>query len=197
MIDREKVIVVTGLPRSGTSMCMKMLEAGGCPVLTDGERVADEDNPNGYYEYEPVKSTRQSADWLSLAQGKAVKMVYRLLYDLPPTGRYDVLFMRRDMNEVLASQQVMLTRRGVIHDEDDQQDFNTLYRRELRECLAWLKSRGNFRVLQVDYNSMMRDSAAGVVDINAFLGGKLRIEDMRQVIDPSLYRNRSDAQLPA
>ena len=106
----EFLTVVSGLPRSGTSMMMRMLEQGGLPVLIDGVRTADDDNPNGYYEFEAVKQTREDASWLEGSEGKAVKMVYRLLYDLPPDRAYRVLFMTRNLDEVLASQRVMLTR---------------------------------------------------------------------------------------
>lgn len=110
--DESSVTIVTGLPRSGTSMMMRMLEAGGLPVLVDGRRGADIDNPNGYYEFEPVKETRTDASWVEGARGRAVKMVYRLLYDVPAEFRYRVLFMRRDLGEILASQRKMLTRHG-------------------------------------------------------------------------------------
>src|SRR5262245_35974300 len=100
----EFLTIVSGLPRSGTSMMMRMLETGGLPVLTDDVRTPDDDNPNGYYEFEAVKQTKQDDSWLQSSEGKAVKMVYRLLYDLPKDRSYKVLFMRRKMEEVLASQ---------------------------------------------------------------------------------------------
>src|SRR5262245_57703089 len=106
------ITIVSGLPRSGTSLMMRMLEAGGMPVLVDNIRAADEDNPAGYYEFEPVKQTSADNAWVKLAVGKAVKVVYRLLYDLPAGFRYRVLFMQRDMAEVLASQRKMLERAG-------------------------------------------------------------------------------------
>src|SRR5208282_6104712 len=105
--DRDFVVIVTGLPRSGTSLLMQMLCAGGLPVLTDGVRKADEDNPYGFYELEAVKRTKSDASWLSGATGRVVKMVYRLLYDLPPNRHYRVVFVRRRMEEILASQRTM------------------------------------------------------------------------------------------
>jgi hypothetical protein len=103
------IVVVSGLPRSGTSMMMQMLEAGGLPILTDGERVADADNPRGYYEYAPAKRLMTDRTWLPAADGKAVKIVAQLLPYLPPAPhRFRVIFMKRDLGEVLASQQVML-----------------------------------------------------------------------------------------
>ena len=105
---RDEIVVVSGLPRSGTSMMMKMLEAGGLTPLTDGQREADEDNLGGYYEFEQVKKMAQDSGWLEEARGKVVKVISRLLYDLPKTYHYRVIFMQRHLDEVLASQQQML-----------------------------------------------------------------------------------------
>ncbi len=108
----EEIIIVSGLPRSGTSLMMQMLDRGGIPVVTDQVRVADDDNPRGYYEFEAVKRTKQDSSWLTGARGRAVKLVSSLLYDLPPTERYRVLFMQRELEEVLESQEKMLARLG-------------------------------------------------------------------------------------
>ena len=99
----DVITIVSGLPRSGTSLMMQMLEAGGMPVLTDGIRDADEDNPRGYYELEAVKRTKDDPAWLHGAPGKVVKMIYLLLYDLPTTYNYRIIFMRRPLSEVVAS----------------------------------------------------------------------------------------------
>ena len=107
------VVVVSGLPRSGTSLMMQMLEAGGVPILTDGERACDADNPKGYYEYEPVKALQNGdSDWLDKAEGKAVKVISFLLRHLPQKHRYRVVFMNRNLDEVLASQEKMPVTRG-------------------------------------------------------------------------------------
>src|SRR5262245_20267166 len=108
----NEIIVVSGLPRSGTSLMMQMLDRGGIPAVTDRLRAADEDNPRGYYEFEAVKRTKQDASWLPAARGRAVKLVSSLLYDLPNSEAYRVLFMQRDMDEVLESQEKMLARLG-------------------------------------------------------------------------------------
>jgi hypothetical protein len=113
------ITIVSGLPRSGTSMMMQMLAAGGMPALADNLRQADEDNPRGYYEFERVKEVATDSSWLDEAEGKAVKMVYRLLYDLPADRSYRVIFMIRSLDEVIASQQVMLERSGTASDALD------------------------------------------------------------------------------
>src|SRR5512139_2049136 len=109
----EPVIIVSGLPRSGTSMLMKMLEAGGVPLVTDGVRTPDEDNPKGYYEVERVKdlANEQDKTWLRQSKGKGLKVISYLLKSLPADVNYKVVFIRREIEEVLASQKKMLDRR--------------------------------------------------------------------------------------
>src|SRR5215211_3521881 len=130
----EFLTIVSGLPRSGTSMMMRMLETGGLPVLTDHVRTPDDDNPNGYYEFEAVKQTKEDDSWLEGTEGKAVKMVYRLLYDLPADHSYRVLFMRRKLEEVLASQRVMLERHGVAS-----LTLSALFRAEMDSFYKWVR----------------------------------------------------------
>ena len=188
--DSEFVTIVSGLPRSGTSMMMRMLESGGMAVIADQQRVADEDNPRGYYEFEPVKKTKEDPSWLAEAGGKAVKMVYRLLYDLPEVYAYRVLFMRRKMDEVLASQKKMLQRQGVADDSISDEQIAALFRKQLGDFENWIQQQSNFQVIEVDYNRMLAEPDEQVRQINAFLGGALDEESMCQVVEPTLYRNR-------
>ncbi len=184
------VTIVSGLPRSGTSMMMKMLEAGGLTALIDNIRVADEDNPGGYYEFEAVKQTRQDASWLKDAKGKVVKMVYRLLYDLPKGYEYRVVFMRRNLDEVLASQKVMLNRHGKDDGAIKDEQMAKMFRSHLAEFMSWIPRQSNFQMLEVDYNQMLAEPANMVAKINEFLGGSLNADAMAGVVDPKLYRNR-------
>jgi len=184
------VTIVSGLPRSGTSMMMRMLEAGGLPVLVDNIRVADQDNPRGYYEFEPVKQTKRDASWVPSAEGKVVKMVYRLLYDLPLDREYRVVFMRRNLDEVLRSQQKMLAKDNRVDNIDDA-EMSAIYQAELARFDAWLAKQPCFQSLDVTYNEMLADPAPIVQEIDAFLGGNLDQAAMCGVVDPSLYRNRS------
>ena len=128
-VDRDFVVIVSGLPRSGTSLLMQMLAAGGLPLLTDGVRKADADNRRGYYELEAAKKTKADASWLAAAAGKVVKMVYVLLYDLPPDYHYRVVFLQRRLEEVLASQKVMLLRGKETGTDDD--NMMRIFRKEL------------------------------------------------------------------
>jgi hypothetical protein len=187
---QEPITVVSGLPRSGTSMMMQMLAAGGMPVLTDNLRRPDEDNPRGYYELEAVKNLKQDTAWLARAGGHAVKMVYRLLYDLPRDRQYQVVFLRRNLNEVLASQTEMLSRLGKDSGEVDDETLRRLYERQLIDVQGWLSSQAHFRVLYVEYQDVLSDPEAVVRAVDDFLGGGLDTDAMLQVPDRSLYRQR-------
>jgi hypothetical protein len=191
VVRKRPVIVVSGLPRSGTSMMMKMLEAGGLAVVNDGIREADSDNPKGYYEFERVKQLdKGDTDWVESAQGKVVKVISALLAHLPPGYEYQVLFMNRQMDEVLASQRKMLDRRGEDSKIDDAQ-LAELLEKHVRKTKAWLSAQPSFSVLEVDYNAVLADPTPFVPEINHFLGGKLDETAMMAVVDPNLYRNRT------
>ena len=192
----EKIVIVTGLPRSGTSMMMKMLEAGGVTPLCDGLRSADSDNHNGYYEFEPVKQTRSDASWLDEAPGKAVKMVYSLLYDLPVDRQYEVIFMRRELNEILASQSQMLQNMNIVSGVDDCR-MAKLFEREILRFQQWLSTASHINSVEVRYNDVASGSEHPINSINEHLGGTLNVAAMLSVVDSSLYRNRSAASTAA
>ena len=191
------VTIVAGLPRSGTSMMMQMLAAGGVPVLADDVRQPDEDNPRGYYEFERVKEVADDSSWLEEAKGKAVKMVYRLLYDLPRDRSYRVIFMKRELNEVIASQEVMLERHGKANGRLEEARLAEIYRRQLEEVMTWLRDQPNFSVLYVDYGDVLRDPSYVVSELNGFLDGRLDTAAMLRVPDSTLYRQRRDSIEPA
>jgi len=195
MSDRKKnmptfVTIVSGLPRSGTSMMMKMLEAGGMQVLTDNIRKADADNPGGYYEFEKVKQTKQDPSWLDDAEGKAVKMVSRLLYDLPPGRSYRVIFMQRQMEEILASQRRMLSRLGKNNNGLGDDKMAALFQKHLKKVEKWLSMQNNFEVLYVNYNAILENAYIYLEAIDQFLKNCLAIGHMAGAIDPALYRQR-------
>ncbi len=190
-MKRDYVTLVTGLPRTGTSMMMQILKAGGLPVLTDGVRVRDEDNPRGYYEFEPVKKTRKDPSWLPRARGMAVKMVYRLLRDLPGDGRYRVVFMQRRLSEVRVSQEAMLARSGQRVAPMDLATFERTFAGELRRVAEWLEERENFRVLELDYSRVVEDPGPAIEALADFLDGGLDARAMRAAVEPGLYRQRA------
>jgi hypothetical protein len=191
--DRSEapIVIVSGLPRSGTSMMMRMLEAGGIPPLTDHLRSADDDNPRGYFEFEAVKKLREGdTSWLPQAPGKAVKIITGLLTYLPPGYVYRVLLMQRAIEEVLASQRKMLIHRGEDPDKVNDIEMAQYFAKHLAEVDAWLSLHPEIAILRVDYNQLLADPPPGVRQVNQFLGGRLDETAMRACIDPSLYRQR-------
>jgi len=190
----KPIVVVSGLPRSGTSMAMKMLEAGGLPILADGIRTADISNPKGYYEFEPVKELDKGGDvtWLAEARGKAVKIISFLLTWLPERYDYRVIFMQRDLREAIASQNAMLAHRGETpapgSASDDQ--IRKMYEDHLQKVTRFMANRPCFSSLTVGYREVVENPRDAAGRIDAFLGGTLDVERMAAVADPSLYRNR-------
>lgn len=192
--DETTVVVVSGLPRSGTSMMMQMLRAGGLPVLTDGERVADASNPRGYLEFEAVKRLGRDPDavWLAQAGGKAVKIVAPLLQHLPPGPAYRILFMERPLKEIVASQAVMLKNLGKEGGKLSDRQLASAYLKQvtnLRGALAADPER--MRVLAVDYRQTLAEPAAAAAEVNRFLGGGLDEVAMAAAVEPSLYRQKA------
>lgn len=190
-MDKRHIVIVSGLPRSGTSLVMKLLEAGGVATLTDNLRAADPDNPVGYYEFERVKKLKEGDfAWLPDAQGKAVKVISGLISYLPPGYPYKVIFMLRNLDEVLASQRQMLINRGENPDKTSDQDLATLFEKHLAQIKAWLGAQPTFCTLYVNYRDLVMNPEPGVCQINEYLGGQLKIEKMMAVVDPNLYRQR-------
>lgn len=184
------ITVVSGLPRSGTSMMMRMLETGGVPVLTDEKREADEDNLRGYYEDERVKQLREDASWIREAEGKAVKVISYLLRHLPDGHSYKVIFMMRNISEVLASQRKMMRHRGEAVDEVPDDVMAGIFERHLAEIEEWLADQPNIETIQVSYNDTLQNPEPTARRVATFLGGGLDVEKMTQVVDPRLYRQR-------
>ena len=190
MTDLPFITIVSGLPRSGTSMMMQAIEAGGIPALADHIREKDEDNPKGYYEFEPVKKTREDPSWVPGARGKVVKMVYSLLYDLPEGYEYRVIFMRRDMKEVLASQRKMLERTGKQGARVSDEKLAGLFQAQLAKFDRWIAARSAMALLSVEYRDMIASPRVQCEKVAAFLGGALDAEAAAAAVDPSLYRNK-------
>jgi hypothetical protein len=191
MKNKDYIIVVSGLPRSGTSMMMKMLEAGGVAIMTDSIRTADVDNPKGYYEYERVKDLEKETDksYVREGRGKALKVISFLLKDLPDDNFYRVIFMRRHLDEVIASQNKMLDRRG----EQSITDGETMaeaYRSHLASVKILVRKRPNFEMLEFRYDEAVKSPREAAHAVNTFLGGTLDEAAMQAVVDGELYRNR-------
>jgi len=189
----KPIVLVSGLPRSGTSMAMKMLAAGGLETIVDNVRTADEDNPKGYFEDERVKDLAETKDttWIREARGKVIKVVSSLLQYLPKDNTYKVVFMRRNLHEVLASQAKMLDRRGEENTADDE-DMLCMYASHLEKVMFQLRFRDWFDVLYLDFADVVADPEMAAKQLNDFLGGGLDVEKMAVQVDPNLYRNRAE-----
>lgn len=191
--NRQEIVVVSGLPRSGTSMMMKMLEAGGIPPLTDEIRTADKDNPKGYYEFERVKKLdKGDTEWLPQAAGKVVKVISALLAHLPEEYHYKIIFMQRHMPEILASQRKMLVHRGEDADNMDDERMAELFTKHLRTVEQQMAQQENIDVLYVHYSDALQDPQTAAEHVVEFLGRDLDVERMVGIVDPNLYRNRRE-----
>lgn len=187
----QKIVIVSGLPRSGTSMMMKMLEAGGIPPLTDKIRTADEDNPKGYYEFERVKKLdKGDTAWVAGARGKSVKVISALLKYLPTDFEYKVIFMRRRTEEILASQKQMLIRRGEPTDRVSDEELAEYFAKHLSAVERWLQTQPNVDVLYISYNRVLENPLEPALEVNRFLGNRLDSQAMAAVVDPNLYRQK-------
>jgi hypothetical protein len=190
--DKKPIVVVSGLPRSGTSLMMKMLEVGGIPPLTDKIRTADDDNPKGYYEFERVKKLKDGdTAWLPEAEGKAVKVISALLSYLPADYQYKVIFMQRSLPEVLASQGKMLVNREEDPDRVSDEELARLFEKHLAEVTGWLAQQPNISTHYLSYNELVADPTPHIQELDRFLPSYLDTSLMGTVIDPALYRQRA------
>lgn len=185
------ITIVSGLPRSGTSLMMQMLVAGGLSPLADGERKADADNPRGYLEWERIKQLPNDPACIAEGEGKIVKVISRLLLSLPEDHEYRVIFMQRPLPEVLASQDQMLRRRGSFKEGTNPAAIAAAFEKHLKEVYAWLDSKPNVKVLRIAYHDVLSQPAEICQKISDFLGIPLNAEAMTQQVDSSLYRNRT------
>lgn len=187
----EPVVITSGLPRSGTSMIMNMLSTGGLEILTDNLRTADDDNQKGYFEYEPVKNLHKMDDksWVADYKGKGMKVISWLLKDLPEENFYKVVFIRRNLEEVLASQNKMLVNREESNETEDKKMIEN-YRKDLLRVKVMMNIKPNFDVLYVNHRDVIQNPMEEAKKINSFLGNKFDVNKMAGVVDKSLYRNR-------
>jgi len=189
--EKQKVVIVSGLPRSGTSMMMKILAEGGLSIVTDEEREADEDNPNGYFEIELSKKLKDGEiNWIYEAQGKAVKVISYLLEFMPDDLNYDVIFMEREISEILLSQKKMLQRRNETSAISDE-EMETQFRDHLKVVKYWIARKPNMRVKFVKYDEMVNEPSMLCSELAEFLEKPLDVSAMTSVPNQSLYRNRS------
>lgn len=185
------ITIVSGLPRSGTSLMMQMLVAGGMTALSDGERCADADNPRGYLEWERIKQLPGEPGCIAEAEGKVVKVISRLLLSLPAGFEYRIVFMQRPLTEVLASQDEMLKRRGTYKDGTNPEPMSAAFEKHLREVYAWMDAKPQVKALRLEYHEVLRDPGIIAGQLAEFLQIELNAKAMTEQVDQSLYRNRA------
>jgi hypothetical protein len=189
--SKKYITIVSGLPRSGTSMMMNMLQSGGMQLMVDNTREPDEDNPKGYFEFEPVKKIKEGDFfWLADSYGKAIKIVSPLLKYLPSDNKYKVIFMRRDIVEIIASQNRMLQRLAKDHDAKEDAKMVTKFERHLQQIEQWLLQQINIEVMNIFYSDVIQNPRHYSDKVNRFLDGKLNVQKMAQAVERSLYRQR-------
>jgi len=187
--NHEIITIVSGLQRSGTSMMMQMLRAGGLTCLTDELREADISNPKGYFEFEKVKGLRADNSWLPEAKGKVIKIISHLLACLPPELNYKIIFMERDLGEVLASQRKMLVNQGQGEENLSDERLGQIFSQQLRQVKKMLADR-QISTLFLGYKDVLEDPVEVSTQLQAFLGNNLDQQAMRDVVDHNLYRQR-------
>jgi len=196
--DNQKhsfITVVSGLPRSGTSLMMGMLQASGYELLIDNLRQEDYFNPKGYFEYELVKNLKQGDNqWLEYASGKVVKIVSPLLQYLPAAYFYKIIFMQRNLAEVLTSQAKMLGGLQKPADPEEDRILEKAYQDHLAKVDAWLIRQATFQTCHVSYNQLLSAPREILEQLAIFLERPLQVDRMIAAIDPNLYRNRRSGQ---
>jgi hypothetical protein len=187
---KNKIIIVSGLPRSGTSLMMQILQAAGIPLLTDDSRPADEDNPKGYFEFEPVKRLEKESAWLAQAKGKAVKVVSHLLKYLPSDFNYIVLFMNRDLDEIIASQNKMLLNSHKSLGKLTHNQLREKYALHLNQIHHWLALQPNILFEDIHFNALIRNPKNELTKVWCTLKPEVSMEAVLSVIQPDLYRSK-------
>ena len=184
------ITVVSGLPRSGTSLILQMLQKGGMEILTDNVRKADNNNPRGYYEFEKVKSLRSNRSWLADADKKVVKIIAQLLNFLPANYEYAIIFVERDIREILMSQQKMLESMGRTDVSADPELLAQTFTRQLERVKSWVSGNANMKSCTLSYNKLIQDPVVGAQKIGDFLNRDLDLRAMAVAVDKNLYRQR-------
>jgi len=187
------ITIVSGIPRSGTSLMMQMIAAGGGHMLSDGIRLADESNPRGYQEWEPAKTLAKNPELVAAAEGKVVKVISSLLSSLPSKHEYRIVFMRRPLEEVVVSQNKMLQRLGQEVPSTPPKSVIAAFEKHLQQIQSWLSQQPNMAVLYVDYPTVLENPLVEASRVTDFIGGSLDVDAMARQVEHSLHRERVDA----
>lgn len=186
----ETITVVSGLPRSGTSLLMQMLDKAGMQMFVDNVRQADDSNPKGYFEHEAVKSLARNKAWVNQAVGKVVKVVSHLLFHLPDNYHYKIIFVDRDLSQILKSQQKMLIKKGKNKKESYSITLEMSYKKNLEKVDKWAKTHYNVEILHVNFSNLINNGIVEAKKIIEFLNINAKPEDIAKAIDKKLHRTK-------
>ena len=184
------ITIVSGIPRSGTSMMMQMLNAGGLEILTDNIRVNDENNPKGYLEYQKVKNLANDNSWMNEGRDKVIKVIAQLLQYLPSNYQYKVIFMEREMEEIIQSQQIMLGKKADVENKVYPTALADTFKKQLEKTRSWISTHPHFEVIYVNYTDVITNPTEVAENLSLFLDADLNTEAMVKAVDNTLYRNR-------
>ncbi len=190
MSNESFITVVSGIPRSGTSLVMQMLGAGGLALAVDDLRSPDAHNPRGYFELDAVKRLAADTRCIGSARGRAVKVVHALLRHLPGDFDYRVIFVHRDLREVIASQNAMLERSGAASEDCESAGLERLLRVQRDQSERWIQAQGNARLVRVHFSQILADPETASRALAGFLELPLDTAKMAEAVAPALYRQR-------
>jgi hypothetical protein len=191
-MNNSQIIIVSGLPRSGTSLMMQILHSGGIPILCDNEVLPDESNPRGYFEYSPVKNSFKDISWIPQAHGKAVKVITQLIPCIKTDVKIKIIFMERELKEVIQSQHKMILQKNNKTSQSnlfDQKLIDT-YTAQISKVEDWIQEKSQIEYIKIKYNQLINNPKYSIEQINTFLSIELNMNKIIEVIDPNLYRNK-------
>ena len=184
------IIVVTGLPRAGTSLIMQILQSMGIELFTDNKRSPDKSNPKGYFEHELVKSIEKDSSWIKNVKGKAIKIVSPLLLYLPINYSYKIIFMNRDLDEIVQSQENMLLMKGVKKSQIEPEWLKQIFAKDLKHARTWIQELPNSESLGLSHSILLKNPELELEKIKKFLNINVDLKNAINVIDKKLYRAR-------
>ena len=189
-MDKNDIIVVTGLPRSGTSLMMQILQSLQIKLFTDNHRSADESNPKGYFEHQWVKTIEKDNSWLTDVKGKAIKIVSPLIKYLPVDLNYKIIFMNRDLDEIIQSQERMLTENNKKDDATNSEELKQIFLKDLKQSKDWIHTQLHSEVLEILHSKLLKNPETELEKIKSFLKIDINTTLILKVIDKNLYRSK-------
>jgi predicted AlkP superfamily phosphohydrolase/phosphomutase/tetratricopeptide (TPR) repeat protein len=188
--NNESIIIVSGLPRSGTSLMMQILDKAGMTLFTDNSRIPDDNNPKGFFEHEAVKRLARDNTWLKETKGKVVKIIAPLLFALPEKFIYKIIFMNRNIHEVILSQQKMLTSEGRAKEGTFSISLNNSFSNILKKVENWRERSHHVEILYIEHKELIKNPVIEINKVKQFLDFEVSAQELSKIIDRNLYRSK-------